>query len=150
MYPTGASTAEAQQRVAVEIAQQFVALARKSTEYAVTGIVNAPMLSAAINDENTPWLELSKKLGKLAARFLKGKLNVPVQIRMMGCGMQEKAFVRTAVLVGVLSGQTQNGLNLINAPMLAQEIGVNLQVNQVEADYKAVLVQVDGHQIKGE
>ncbi|XP_076235969.1 hydroxypyruvate reductase [Calliopsis andreniformis] len=145
----GASTAEAQQRVAVEIAQQFVALSRKSTEYAVTGIVNAPMLSAAITDENAPWIELSKKLGKLAARFLKGKLNVPVQVRTVGSGMQEKTFVPIAVLVGILTGQTRNGLNLINAPSLAREIGVNLQTSHLEGDSKAILVEVGDHRIKG-
>ena len=145
----GASTAEAQQRVALEIAQQFLALARKSTEFPVTGIVNAPILSAALTDENAPWIELSSKLGKLAARFMKGKLNATVQIQMIGNGLQEKTFVQTAVLVGILSGQTKNGLNMINAPTLAREVGVDLQGSHVEAEGKAILVQVEGHRIKG-
>ncbi|XP_034184873.2 hydroxypyruvate reductase [Osmia lignaria lignaria] len=145
----GASTAEAQERVAVEIAQQFIALAGKSTEYAVTGIVNAPILSTAMTDENEPWIELSKKLGQLAARLLKGKLNVTVRSQTIGCGMQEKAFVHTAVLLGVLSGQTKNGLNLINAPTLAREMGIEVEGSHVSAEGKAVLVQVEGHRIKG-
>lgn len=36
----GASTAEAQVRVAVEVAEQFIALAGKSDAYSVTGVVN--------------------------------------------------------------------------------------------------------------
>lgn len=36
----GASTGEAQIRVAVEVAEQFVVLAGKSKEYQVTGVVN--------------------------------------------------------------------------------------------------------------
>lgn len=36
----GASTAEAQVRVAVEVAEQFVALAGKNKAYAVTGVLN--------------------------------------------------------------------------------------------------------------
>lgn len=145
----GASTAEAQQRVAVEIAQQFLALSGKSTEYAVTGIVNAPVLSAAMTSENEPWIELSKKLGRLAGRFLKGKLNTVVHSHTMGNGMQDKQFIHTAVLVGVLTGQTKNGLNLVNAPTLAQDIGVELREGHIEDDNKAVIVKVGEHVIKG-
>lgn len=147
----GASTEEAQLRVAEEIAQQFLALAGKSTEYAVTGIVNAPMLSAAMSDESAPWIELSKRMGRLIARFSKGKLNVSVLSQTIGSeSMREKAFVHTAVLVGILSGQTKNGLNLVNAPTLAREIGVDVNGSHEEsADGEAIVVQAEGHRIKG-
>ncbi|XP_054011869.1 hydroxypyruvate reductase-like [Hylaeus anthracinus] len=145
----GASTAEAQERVALEIAQQFVAFAGKSSEYAVTGIVNAPILTAAMTDENTPWIELSKRLGQLAARLTKEKTNVVVRSQTIGNGMQEKTFVHTAVLVGILSSQNKNGLNLINAPTLAREVGVDVQGSHAEFDGKAILVQVADHRIKG-
>lgn len=135
--------------MAVEIAQQFLALSGKSTEYAVTGIVNAPVLTAAMTNENGPWIELSKKLGQLAGRFLKGKLNTTVYSQTVGSGMQDKRFVHTAVLVGILTGQTKNGLNLVNAPTLAQEIGVELHESHVEDDHRAVVVKVGQHIIKG-
>ena len=38
------------------------------------------------------------------------------------------AFLGSAVLVGLLKGMTQNGINLVNAPLLAQEQGVTLTV----------------------
>ncbi|KZC08895.1 PREDICTED: hydroxypyruvate reductase [Dufourea novaeangliae] len=145
----GASTAEAQERVAVEIAQQFLALAGKSTEYAVTGIMNAPMLTDAMNEENTPWIKLAKKLGQLAVRLSKGKTNFVVKSETIGSGMRDKAFIHAAVLVGILSAQTKDSLNLINAPSLAQEIGVDLQDSHQEAETKAVLIQVEGHKITG-
>lgn len=135
--------------MAVEIAQQFLALSGKSTEYAVTGIVNAPVLTAAMTNENGPWIELSKKLGQLAGRFLKGKLNTTVHSQTVGSGMQDKRFIHTAVLVGILTGQTKNGLNLVNAPTLAQEIGVELHESHVEDDNRAVVVKVGQHTIKG-
>lgn len=146
---SGASTAEAQQRVAIEIAQQFLALSGKSTEYIVTGIVNAPVLSAAMTNENEPWIELSKKLGQLAGRFLKGELHTIIHSQTVGRGMQDKQFIHTAVLVGILTGQTKNGLNLVNAPTLAQEIGVELQESHVDDENKAVVVKVGEHTIKG-
>ena len=64
--------------------------------------------------------------------------------------MREKSFVHTAVLVGILSGQTKNGLNLINAPILAQETGINVKESHEEsADVEAIVVQAEGHCIKG-
>ncbi|KAG7212727.1 hypothetical protein KM043_012994 [Ampulex compressa] len=145
----GASTAEAQQRVAVEIAQQFLALSGRSAEYTVTGIVNAPVLAAAMTGDNGPWIELSKKLGQLAGRFLKVELNATVQSQTFGAGMQERKFIHTAVLVGILTGQTKNGLNLVNAPTLAQDIGVDLKEGHVDGESKAVVVKVGEHEIKG-
>lgn len=147
----GASTEEAQQRVAEEIAQQFLVLAGKSTEYAITGIVNAPVLTAALSEENAPWIELSKKLGMLAARLLKGKLKVVVQSQTVGGkAMKDKEFVHTAVLVGILSGQTKNGLNLINAPTLAQNSGIEVKGGHQDSnDEQAIVVQAREHRIKG-
>lgn len=137
--------------MAEEIAQQFLALSGKSTEYAVTGIVNAPMLHAAMSDENASWIELSKKLGQLIGRFLKGKLNIVVHSQTLGnASMREKVFVHTAVLVGILSGQTKNGLNLISAPILAEDIGIDVKGSHKEStDGEAIVVEAEGHQIKG-
>lgn len=42
----GASTGEAQIRVAVEVAEQFIALAGKSKDYSVTGVVNRKVYDA--------------------------------------------------------------------------------------------------------
>ncbi|PBC33309.1 D-3-phosphoglycerate dehydrogenase [Apis cerana cerana] len=147
----GASTEEAQQRVAEEIAQQFLVLAGRSTEYVITGIVNAPMLSAAMSHENASWIELSKKLGNLISRILKGKLNITVHNQIIGNKeMEKKTFIHTAILVGILSGQTKNGLNLINAPTLAQEIGIDIKRSYEEStNIEAIVIQAEGHWIKG-
>ncbi|XP_033327573.1 hydroxypyruvate reductase [Megalopta genalis] len=145
----GASTTEAQERVAVEIAEQFIVLAGKSTEYAVTGIVNAPMMSGAMMKENAPWIDLSKKLGQLAARLSKDKDKLVLKSETVGNGMKEKAFIHTAILVGVLSTQTKNGLNLINAPMLAQDKGVDVKAGHREAGTQAISIDIAGHTLKG-
>ncbi|XP_044578397.1 D-3-phosphoglycerate dehydrogenase [Cotesia glomerata] len=150
----GASTEEAQKRVAVEIAEQFLAISGISDKYRVTGIVNAPILSAATSDENRSWIELSKKLGRLGARFLKKSSNqrlssAPIESQTVGNGMLAKKFVHTAVLVGLLEGQTKNGLNLVNAPMLAKDAGVEVKESHADGEIDAVIVKVDSHQIKG-
>jgi D-3-phosphoglycerate dehydrogenase len=75
----GASTNEAQQRVAVEIAEQFVALATngstaESARYMITGVVNAPVLAAAMVPTNTPWISLAKEMGKVTAKMIQGPI----------------------------------------------------------------------------
>lgn len=61
-----------------------------------------------------------------------------------------EAFLGSAVLVGLLKGMTQNGINLVNAPLLAQEKGVSLSITAhpdtvppvLAASPDAVLVKV--------
>ena len=70
----------------MEIAEQFVALATNCSPearaaYTVTGVVNAPVLAAAMVQTNGPWIELAKQLGKLSAKLSEGikpgvKINV--------------------------------------------------------------------------
>jgi len=65
----GASTGEAQVRVAVEIAEQIIALARPESSYTLTGVVNAPALAASLQPENGPWFRLAEGLGRIAGRL---------------------------------------------------------------------------------
>jgi len=128
----GASTNEAQLRVAVEIAEQFVALAANCpaavrARYAVTGVVNAPVLAAAMIPTNTPWISLGKELGKLAAKMIQDIVpGTNICIKTKGPGMENRKFLGTAVLVGMLTGHTKNGLNLINAPTLGKDAGIEV------------------------
>lgn len=50
-----------------------------------------------------------------------------------------EAFLGSAVLVGLLRGMTQNGINLVNAPLLAQEKGVTLTVFSHPDDVPSVM-----------
>lgn len=59
----GANTVEAQRRVALEIAQQIVDMAKGRP---LTGVVNAPALTNASNEAFKPWIELAQALGYLA------------------------------------------------------------------------------------
>ncbi|XP_073976606.1 D-3-phosphoglycerate dehydrogenase [Rhodnius prolixus] len=124
----GASTGEAQVRVAVEIAEQFVALSKPDSGYTVTGVVNAPVLSALRNPLNTPWVTLGKRLGSIAAKLASGASfqGLNVEIVTQGPVTENMRFLSTAVLSGMMSSRTANGLNLINAPVLAEEAGLKV------------------------
>lgn len=145
----GASTSEAQQRVAVEIAEQFVALATNCSAearaaYSVTGVVNAPVLAAAMVHSNAPWIELAKQLGKLSAKLSEGiQPGMKINIITSGSGMESKRFISTAVLVGMLTGHTKNGLNLINAPSLAKDAGIEVsQSHQGPSEISTVSITI--------
>lgn len=60
-----------------------------------------------------------------------------------------EAFIGSAVLVGLLKGMTQNGINLVNAPMLAQEQGVTLSITaHPDAVPPVVAASPDAVQVK--
>ena len=61
----GANTAEAQERVAKDIASQIV---QASKGGALVGLVNAPALASATSAACRPWLQLAEALGTLARK----------------------------------------------------------------------------------
>ncbi|XP_049944527.1 D-3-phosphoglycerate dehydrogenase [Schistocerca serialis cubense] len=135
----GASTAEAQRRVAREAAEQLVALsatvpAAQRARFQLTGVVNAPALSASLDEGNQPWLQLAKELGSLAARLVQGSLpGTAINVTASGPGSERLTFVATAAVTGLLSGRTPNGLNLVNAPALARDMGVTVTSEKASA-----------------
>lgn len=57
--------------------------------------------------------------------------------------MEKRNFLGTAVLVGMLTGHTKNGLNLINAPALAKDAGIEVsQSYEGHSDAPTVTVRV--------
>ena len=91
----GASTVEAQERVAREIAEQLIDLVQVQSivllsplpdqKYSINleqgrqavGVANAPVLGRSMVDSNKPWMQLSQALGYLARRLADGVLDVP-------------------------------------------------------------------------
>lgn len=123
----GASTVEAQNRVAVEIADQFVDLL--NGRY-IMGVVNSPTFCQLLAPMNKPWSILCQSLGKVAASLMPSGSG-DVKLTVSTCGQQlEKTvnFLSTATLVGLLQQRIKKGINSINAPILAKEAGI--QVNQ--------------------
>uniref|UniRef100_A0A0P4W810 D-3-phosphoglycerate dehydrogenase n=1 Tax=Scylla olivacea TaxID=85551 RepID=A0A0P4W810_SCYOL len=134
----GANTVEAQRRVALEIAQQIVDMSKGRP---LTGIVNAPALTNASSEVFKPWIEMAQALGYLANHLSKPADTPALTITLDLYGSEASkmdAFLGSAVLVGLLKGMTQNGINLVNAPLLAQEQGVTLSVKSHPSDLPSV------------
>jgi len=119
----GASTAEAQVAVSVEIARQAVLFLK--TGEAVNAL-NLPRVSAEELNKSHDYMNLATKLGKI----LLGLANQPItKIEVALYGRAADAAVRpvsVAALIGVLSGQVSTPVNRVNAENIAKRQGIAL------------------------
>ena len=117
----GASTDEAQEKVAIQIAEQIVDMFNQK---GVRGAVNAAAIAAGGSEELAPYVKLGESLGSLHAQLNKGQLK-KININYSGELLHKyTTLLSTAVLKGFLSKKMTAGVNLINAPFLAKEMGV--------------------------
>jgi len=125
----GASTIEAQTRVAVEIAQQFVDFTNGK---ALFGAINAGALANALDPKCQSLIQLATALGAFGCKLATAdeKLgNAETKLKIVGCGeaLKKANYLMNAALVGVLHAATPNGFNLINAPKYAEEKSVKAE-----------------------
>lgn len=119
----GASTEEAQEKVAIQIAQQ---LADALHERGISGAVNAVALQEGIPTELKPYLVLAEKIGSLQAQLMKGKLR-DLTIETRGELLQKHVeLLTTGVLKGFFSNLMSEPVNYINAPLIAQSMGIRI------------------------
>ncbi|SEI70248.1 D-3-phosphoglycerate dehydrogenase [Deinococcus reticulitermitis] len=136
----GANTFEAQERVGAEIVGRVLDALHGDVS---KGAVNAPALDAKTLEQLGGYLTLGEKLGRIQAQLLPGAHEVEVTFR--GEFPADPAPVLTSVLVGYLSGSTDEVPNMINARALARERGVSVTVREQEdsPDYTTeVIVKV--------
>ncbi|MGZ5375746.1 MAG: phosphoglycerate dehydrogenase, partial [Solirubrobacterales bacterium] len=119
----GASTAEAQDRAGVVTAEQVsAALTNGVVTYAVNIAAVAPEQMEAL----APFVPLCEKLGVLA-QGLAGSAVSKVGVEFRGrIAEQDTRLLSIAVLSGILSGHTEEQVNLVNAPTLAEQRGIEL------------------------
>jgi D-3-phosphoglycerate dehydrogenase len=119
----GASTAEAQDRAGVVTAEQV-------TEALTGGVVTNAVNIAAVRPEAmealAPFVPLCEKLGRLAQGLGDGSVDrVTAEFRGR-IAAHDTRLLGIAVLVGILSGHTEEAVNLVNAPQMAEERGIEL------------------------
>ncbi len=127
----GASTEEAQEKVAIEVAEQMVAFFQSGE---VKNAVNMTALSAEIRTRLSPWLELCQKLGalvgQLAASHDSAKGIDSLSVEVTGEAAESGAKPLTgAALVGLLRTFLDVPVNEVNAALLAADRG--LEVSEV-------------------
>ncbi len=117
----GASTEEAQEKVAVQIAHQ---IADALNERGYTGVVNGGALHMTMKTEVRPYLMLAEKLGSFVAQMSAGKLQ-SVSVAAYGeAAVSSLELLKAGVLRGILGRVLAEPVNFINAPVLADEMGI--------------------------
>jgi D-3-phosphoglycerate dehydrogenase len=119
----GASTTEAQDRAGVQTAEQVVAAL---TGGVVSTAVNIPAVSAEDMEVLGPYLPLVERLGRLATALAEGDI-ARVECEYLGhLAARDTRLLTLATLNGVLAGHTEEEVNLVNAPSLAEERGIEV------------------------
>jgi len=117
----GASTAEAQVRVAEEACDQVIdVLAGRSARYAV----NAPLLTPETARAIAPYLPLTETLGRIAAQYVRGGIRALTVDVAGDVAAHDASQLTAAALRGILENATSERVNLINAGFLARNRGL--------------------------
>ncbi len=127
----GASTEEAQEKVAVQIAHQMVD-AFKGRGFA--GVVNSAAMELTLEAGLKPFLGLAEKMGSFIAQTINGKLStvgISVQGEMLS---RSVPLLKACVLRGILGHLLPEHVNVVNAPFLAEEMGLKLQDSAPEKE----------------
>ncbi|MCK5747799.1 MAG: phosphoglycerate dehydrogenase, partial [Oricola sp.] len=116
----GASTTEAQENVAIQIAEQ---MADYLTRGAVSNALNSPSVTAEEAPRLKPYIALAEKLGAFAGQLTRtGLKKIEVIFEGDVARLNLKPLTASAV-AGVLKPMLE-GVNIVNAPVIARERGI--------------------------
>jgi len=125
----GASTAEATDRAGYQSAEQVVAAL---TGGVVSTAVNIPSVGAEDMEVLGPFLPLAKNLGRLAMELAEGSSVERIEAAFMGrIADFDTRLLTLAVIGGALEGRTEEQVNLVNAPTMAEERGIVIEEKSV-------------------
>ncbi len=143
----GASTAEAQDKAGVTIAEQVeLALAGNFVPYAVN------VAAGEVSNSVSPFMGLAELLGRFIGGLLDGQpadLDVVYQGELAGAGTK---ILTLCALKGLLSAAGLSGVSFVNAPQLAVEHEISFtEYSTVSSPEYVSLITVrsDGHTVSG-
>ena len=119
----GASTGEAQEKVAEMIASQMVDYLLNGV---ITNAVNFPSVPMEVMGRMRPYLDLAERMGSLMGQIVRTPHDIT--ITYSGDVTKFDTHVLThAVLKGLLGSFTDKPVNYVNAPALAEDKGLHVQ-----------------------
>ncbi|CAH9079834.1 unnamed protein product [Cuscuta epithymum] len=131
----GASTMEAQEGVAIEIAEAVVGALKG--ELAATA-VNAPMVPAEVLAELKPFVILAEKLGRLAVQLVTGGSGVKSVKVTYGSARApddlDTRVLRAMITKGLIEPISSVFVNLVNADFTAKQRGIRISEERVVLD----------------
>ncbi len=127
----GASTAEAQESVGIEIAEQIADVLNGGV---IRNAVNMPSIDAAALKVLAPYLDLGAKLGTLVQQVSPSQIDT-LRITYWGkiVDLDANAITR-AIQRGYLRRISGEEVNFVNAPVLLERLGLRAEVTKSTSD----------------
>ncbi|MBI5285006.1 MAG: phosphoglycerate dehydrogenase [Chloroflexi bacterium] len=127
----GASTAEAQERVAVDVAEQILAILRgEPAQYAV----NAPMIAAETMTVIAPYIPVAEKVASLATQLAAGQM-ANIEIAYMGeIAQHDTTPLKAAVIKGLVAPISEENVTIVNAALIAEHRGMKITEHKGPAE----------------
>jgi D-3-phosphoglycerate dehydrogenase len=133
----GASTTEAQENVALQVAEQM-------SDFLVTGAVvnalNMPSVSAEDAPKLKPYMQLAEQLGGFAGQITETGLKA-VTVEYEGQVAELNTRPLTAIVLKGLLSPLMESVNMVNAPVIARErdIKISETKRQDASDYQTLI-----------
>jgi D-3-phosphoglycerate dehydrogenase / 2-oxoglutarate reductase len=118
----GASTTEAQENVALQVAEQM-------SDYLLTGAVanalNMPSVTAEEAAVMGPWIKLATHLGSFAGQLTDEPIKAVNLLYDGGVAQMNTAALNAAAIAGVMQASNPD-VNMVSAPVVAKERGIRV------------------------
>jgi D-3-phosphoglycerate dehydrogenase / 2-oxoglutarate reductase len=118
-----ASTEEAQDRAGLIVAKQVAAALEGEL---VTNAVNIPAIRPEDLELLGPYVPLAAKLGRLAMELAGGSVERLGLTFYGGLSVYDTRLLTVAALNGAFQGRVDQPVNYVNAPLVAEELGVEV------------------------
>jgi D-3-phosphoglycerate dehydrogenase len=136
----GAATAEAQENVALQVAEQM-------SDFLLTGAVsnaiNMPSVSAEDAPRLKPYMELCRLLGAFAGQLTQAREGVLTRVLIEYEGQVAALNQRplTAAALAGLMSPAMEGVNMVNAPVAARDHGIEVSetVHDRDSEYQTLV-----------
>lgn len=127
----GASTTEAQEHVAIEVAQQVINALRGKP---VANAVNQPKIDPRMYDILGPYLQLAEKIGSFHSQIVEGQISA-IKIHYSGTLFQKEDVtpITVALQKGLLAPVVTE-VNYVNAPFLIKQRGISVTETKSDAE----------------
>jgi D-3-phosphoglycerate dehydrogenase len=134
----GASTVEAQENVAIEAAQLIADFLLKGQ---VANAVNMASVDPKELAEVRPFVDLARRLGLLHAQIAQGAIRKATLTYKGDLAGKKTRLLTAAFTAGLLEYRLSQGVNLVNAEVLARERGIEIveSSNPKKGDFASLL-----------
>jgi D-3-phosphoglycerate dehydrogenase / 2-oxoglutarate reductase len=145
-----ASTEEAQDRAGVIVAEQVAAALDGQL---VSNAVNIPAIRAEDLERLGPYVPLAAKLGRLAMEVAGGRVERIGLTFYGGLAVYDTRLLTVAALNGAFQGRVDQPVNYVNAPLVAQELGVDVveEKRRSSRDFTNLIrvsAEIDGEDVR--